>query len=261
MKPQSLFFILLVTFSFSQTLFAATVMKIKGEKALVKMAVGEFKKGDTLTIYDNDNEAVGKARVYKTRGIKAYVKVTSGFVEKGYRISGETENWSSNENRNTSRGQSAARGYLGLSFVDGLSDSPITFAGDYMFSKSLLGGVLQNWNLLGGLLYWTNDIGGVSVSILEIGAGLETQLTQINKINISAGFRGGIARAEAAVSTIIGRVSASDTNLFVSGHVNAMYPINDQLQVGGEFRLPYYLDDNYDFFDIYYLLGSVQYNF
>ncbi|MCB0379346.1 MAG: hypothetical protein KDD33_12705, partial [Bdellovibrionales bacterium] len=194
----------------------------------------------------------GRAKVYKVRGTRAYIKKLEGTVRRGY-----TVRINRSDSKVSATG-SSIQGFFGLAFIDQLDDKPFVFAGDYKFQLSNISW-LSGLDLKAGLLYWGQSVAFGDFSILELSGAVEKKLTTLSQIDIYAGGRFGYARSEYTVSILGTSVSDSGGDLFIAPYVGASYPINAQFSAGAELRIPYYLDDNYDFFDVVYLLAMVEY--
>lgn len=158
---------------------------------------------------------------------------------------------------------SSGKAFLGFGAADSNNSSinPIIFGADYRIDMDHVDFFQENGlRLLGGLLYWSESEGPLDFSILEVSSGLEKSL-DFQDFIVNFGGRVGLARIKATVAFFGTTISDTDTQLFIAPYGEFLYPINEKMAVGAEVRIPIYLGDGFDAFDIFYLLGSFNYIF
>ena len=159
------------------------------------------------------------------------------------------------------QGNSSGKFFVGLGGGD-IDVTPFVIGADYRFEVDRVDFFRTNdLKLLGGFLYWSESEGSLDFSVLELSTGLEKTLN-FNSYLFNFGGRLGFAQTKVSVDVpFLGSVSDTETNLFIAPFAELLFPINEQMGVGGEFRLPIYFGDSFDAFDIFYLLASFNYIF
>lgn len=157
--------------------------------------------------------------------------------------------------------ESSGKAFLGFGTGD-IDYTPIVFGADYRFKVNSVAFLDDNnLSLLGGFLYWSETEKSLDFSIFEISSGVEKSL-DFGKYFINFGGRFGFASIKVSASVpFVGNISDTDTRMFIAPYGEFLYPINNNMAVGGEVRLPIYLGNEFDLFDIIYFLGSFNYIF
>lgn len=158
--------------------------------------------------------------------------------------------------------EASGKAFLGLG-AGSLEVTPLVLGADYKFLFDDVDFFSKNdLRLPVGILFWGASEGAVDYSVFEVSSGLEKTIYTHDKFLVNAGGRVGIARVEASVSApFLGTVSDSETSLFIAPYGEFLYPINENMAVGGEVRIPFYFSGDIDAFDVVYMLGSFSYIF
>ena len=155
--------------------------------------------------------------------------------------------------------ESSGKAFLGLGFVDanGGDIDPIPLGVDYRFGLDNDFFQTNDLRMLAGILYWSESISVVDFSVLELTTGIE-KVVDMDDFFINFGSRVGFA----SLSVEGGGASDSETKLMIAPFGEILYPINYNMAVSGELRIPMYFGaDYFDFMDIVYLLFGFNYIF
>lgn len=230
------------------------ITKTKGNRGIVKSPSGEYAIGDQVSIKDNSGAEVGKAKVVNVSGKGVLIQVQSGNIRQGYEIS---KSGGGMVEEMDEAGQGGAKsmaiaGFGGLLMTDG--EDLLSFGGDF-----IMGGMWPNINLRGGLMYSTHSEGGASMSLIDLSGGAG-YVIDAGPVRFDLGGRAGFSQLEVEVEVLGVSASNSDTSFHISPYANAAFAITDALGIGGELRMPFYLDDAYDGVN-FYLMAQVTYAF
>lgn len=252
--------VLLILFLFSlvQEASAATLIKVRKDRAIVAPVESKYQVGEQVYIFDGSNNRVGLASITKV-GKKAFlINKTKGVFRKGYRV--EIVPKDPKKPSGYTHLKDNIRGYLGFANVDDFDDTPMVLGVDYYYQPEFMKSApaMKDAAMSLGLIRWTAEQSIVELTVLEFTVGFEMYFAKTDKRRFFAGARGGFGLLDVSVAGF----SDSETELFVAPYIGGEFFLNEKMAVGGEFRLPYYLSsDLLDFMDVMYFIGSFRYNF
>lgn len=238
--------IILVFILYSLTSYSAEISVVKGKKAMIVKAQG-VEQGLTYNVLDKNDRIKGLVKILKIKKDKALGQIVKGSIKKGFRL--ELDNSFSDfkddfkeDNRNSFFIGKTIRSYLGLAMSSDLPTSPMLYGADYLypFEKVI--------TLRAGAMYWALSNNNISYSLIEISGGPFYSHNLTPKWELEVGVRIGFSKYS---------FSSSGTSITIISSGAGMYNINKKMQVGGEFRYPYFLSD-VDFKG-FYLMGVFSY--